>query len=165
MDNTHQPEPSRMAVTYPDPDKEGLLNPRIILGLQIVLTAALVLDGALTVVISPYYTISVMVILAGISLAFIVRMDSLKTKRYAERLTHERELNIANQMGLNTKPLVELVQSRVLIKQGKMEMLAQLASEFDRLTRDETLPAKDREAFKTAGQKLQELTRLVQTGL
>ena len=153
-----------MATTNPDPDKEGF-SQNIVRVIEAILTVGIVAAGTLSAVISPYFTVSVMLVLAVVLLVFVIKIDSNKTKRYADRLAHERELTLQERTLALAKPNMDNILYQQAVNTGKMTLTAQLISEFKRLADDQTLSAKDREIYAVAVKKLEELTRLVQTGL
>jgi Flp pilus assembly protein TadB len=78
-----------MSSSEQDPEKSGGLSENTSRVIEAILTALVILSGVLTVYISPYFTITAVIMLVLILVGFLTAKDKHATERYKARLNQQ----------------------------------------------------------------------------
>ncbi len=144
-----------------DPEKFGGLSDNAARAIEAVLAALVIVASVLTVYISPYFTISAVIILVLILVAFLTAKDRHATERYKAKLNQQLEIERGRQWNESTGRLTIQSAEQGSLRNAKFAMCQAIITILEESARNMTLSEQERDFYKKAAKRVKDMQQTV----
>jgi len=142
-------------------EKTGVFSETASRAIEMILLALTILASYLTTIISPYFTITVAVVLAALLIMYLMMKDKRSTERYKAKLQQELEKERSKQWNESTKITLDQSSRAGAIRNAKFAMCQAIIQAFQESLNDPRLPENEKKVYKKVITRISDMEKAV----
>jgi short subunit fatty acids transporter len=142
-------------------EKAGVYSETASRAIEVILLALTIIASSLTTIISPYFTITVAVILAALLIVYLMMKDKRSTERYKAKLQQDLEKERNKQWNESTKITLDQSSKAGAIRNAKFAMCQAIIEAFQESVNDPHLPELEKKVYDKVITRIRDMEKAV----